>query len=81
MEHPFVKQADLKELSLEQLQEKMETLSKNLTFAYRTGNTTLIHQVQMLLESYRTQQKVRMDELFEKQNIRNKISIESDKSA
>jgi hypothetical protein len=33
----------------------------------------------MLLESYRTQQKVRMDELFEKQNIRNKISIESDK--
>lgn len=79
MEHPFVKQSDLKELTLEQLQEKMEALSKNLTFAYRTGNTTIIHQVQMLLESYRTQQKIRMDELFEKQNIRNKISIESDK--
>jgi hypothetical protein len=79
MEHPFVKQSDLKELTLEQLQEKMEALSKNLTFAYRTGNTAIIHQVQMLLESYRTQQKVRMDELFEKQNIRNKISIESDK--
>ena len=79
MEHPFVKQTDLKELTLEQLQEKMEALSKNLTFAYRTGNTAIIHQVQMLLESYRTQQKVRMDELFEKQNIRNKISIESDK--
>ena len=79
MEHPFVNQKDLKELSLEQLQEKMEALSKNLTFAYRTGNTAIIHQVQMLLESYRTQQKVRMDELFEKQNIRNKISIESDK--
>jgi hypothetical protein len=79
MEHPFVKQSDLKELTLEQLQEKMEALSKNLTFAYRTGNTAIIHQVQMLLESYRTQQKIRMDELFEKQNIRNKISIESDK--
>lgn len=79
MEHPFVKQSDLKELTLEQLQEKMEALSKNLTFAYRTGNTTIIHQVQMLLESYRTQQKIRMDELFEKQNIRNKINIESDK--
>ena len=79
MEHPFVKQSDLKELTLEQIQEKMEALSKNLTFAYRTGNTAIIHQVQMLLESYRTQQKVRMDELFEKQNIRNKISIESDK--
>ena len=79
MEHPFVKQADLKEMSLEQLQEKMATLSQNLTFAYRTGNTAIIHQVQMLLESYRTQQRVRMDELFEKQNIKNKISIESEK--
>jgi hypothetical protein len=33
----------------------------------------------MLLESYRTQYTLRMDELFEKQNIKNKINIESDK--
>jgi hypothetical protein len=78
MEHPFVKQSDLKELSLEQLQEKMATLTQNLTFAYRTGNGALIHQVQMMLESYKTQYKVRMDELFEKQNIKNKINIETD---
>lgn len=79
MEHPFVKQSELKELSLEQLQEKMAKLMENLTFAYRTGNGPLIHQAQMILESYRTQYKVRMDELFEKQNIKNKINIESDK--
>ena len=78
MEHPFVKQSDLKELSLEQLQEKMAKLMENLTFAYRTGNGPLIQQAQMILESYRTQYKVRMDELFEKQNIKNKINIESD---
>jgi hypothetical protein len=80
MEHPFVKQSDLKELSLEQLQEKMSTLTQNLTFAYRTGNGPIIHQVQMLLESYKAQYKIRMDELFEKQNIKNKINIESDKA-
>lgn len=80
MEHPFVKQNDLKELSLEQLQEKMATLTQNLTFAYRTGNGPIIHQVQMLLESYKAQYKIRMDELFEKQNIKNKINIESDKA-
>lgn len=79
MEHPFVNQSDLKEFSLEQLQEKMSTLTQSLTFAYRTGNGPLIHQAQMILESYKTQYRVRMDELFEKQNIKNKINIESDK--
>lgn len=78
MEHPFVKQSDLKELSLEQLQEKMASLTQSLTFAYRTGNGPIIHQAQMILESYKRQYQIRMDELFEKQNIKNKINIESD---
>lgn len=79
MEHPFIKQADLKSLSLEELQEKMSTLTQNLTFAYRSGNGPLIHQAQMILESYKAQYQSRMDELFEKQNIKNKINIETDK--
>jgi hypothetical protein len=33
----------------------------------------------MILESYKAQYKSRMDELFEKQNIKNKINIETDK--
>jgi hypothetical protein len=79
MEHPFVKQNDLKGLSIEELQEKMSTLTQNLTFAYRMGNGPLINQAQMILESYKAQYKSRMDELFEKQNIKNKINIETDK--
>ena len=66
MEHPFIKQNDLKDLTLEELQEKMSKLTQNLTFAYRTGNGPLIHQAQMILESYKTQYQKRMDELFEK---------------
>ena len=79
MEHPFIKQNDLKGLSLEELQEKMSTLTQNLTFAYRTGNGPIIQQLQMMLESYKAQYQARMDELFEKQNIKNKINIETDK--
>lgn len=79
MEHPFINKDDLKELSIEQLQEKVSSLNTKLTFAYRTGNGPLMHQLQMVLETYRNQISKKMDELFEKQNIKNKINIESDK--
>ena len=78
MEHPFLNKADLKELSTEQLQEKMSSLNDKLTFAYRTGNGPLTHQLQMVFETYRNQFTSKMDELFEKQNIKNQINIESD---
>lgn len=79
MEHPFINKDDLKDLSVEQLQEKMSSLTEKLTFAYRTSNGPLIHQLQMVLETYRNQLTKKMDELFEKQNIKNKINIESEK--
>ena len=79
MEHPFINKDDLKDLSIEQLQEKVSSLNTKLTFAYRTGNGPLMHQLQMVLETYRNQISKKMDELFEKQNIKNKINIESDK--
>lgn len=80
MEHPFINKAGLKDLTVEQLQEKMSDITNKLTFAYRIGNQPLIHQLQMVLETYRNQFTTKMDELFEKQNIKNKINIESDKS-
>jgi len=79
MEHPFINKAELKDLTVEQLQEKMSSITNKLTFAYRTGNGPLIHQLQMVLETYRNQFTSKMDELFEKQNIKSKINIESDK--
>ncbi len=36
----YLNKADLKEMSTEQLQEKMASLNDKLTFAYRTGNGT-----------------------------------------
>lgn len=78
MEHPFINKNELKDLSVEQLQDKVSSLTTKLTFAYRTGNGPLINQLQMVLETYRNQISKKMDELFEKQNIKNKINIESE---
>ena len=52
-------------------------LTKKLNFAYRTTNAPLIQQLNMAIESYRNQQKKKMDEIFEKQKIDNKINIQS----
>jgi len=50
MEHPLVGQ--LKDLSLEEIQTKLQEISKRLSFAYRTGNDSLAYQLQMVQHSY-----------------------------
>jgi hypothetical protein len=78
MEHPFIDQTELKKKSLEELQETVAGLMTKLTFAYRTGNGALIQQLQMAIDTYRTQLSKKMDDLFDKQKISNKINISSD---
>lgn len=73
MEHPFA--PDLSQKTLEELQADISSLNTKLTFAYRTGNGPLIDQIQMMVESYRRQYSKKMDEIFSKQNIGNKINI------
>lgn len=74
MEHPFIN--DLSGKSLEELQEAISSLNNKLTFAYRTGNRPLINQLQMALESYRNQQRKKMDEIFAKQKLNTTINVE-----
>lgn len=76
MQHPFIN--DLSDKSLEDLQNTISGLMSKLNFAYRTGNGPLIHQLQMALESYRTEHSKKMDELIQKQNINTKISIQKE---
>ena len=78
MEHPFLDKADLETKTMEELQESVSGLMNKLTFAYRTSNGPLIHQLQMVLESYRNQQRKKMDEIFDKQKMNSKINISSD---
>jgi hypothetical protein len=77
MQHPFIN--NLSEKSLEQLQKTISDLTQKLNFAYRTGNGPLIHQIQMAIESYRTEYGKKMDELMKKQNINSKVKIENER--
>lgn len=79
MEHPFINKEALSGKTLEELQDTISNLNSKLTFAYRTGNSPLIHQLQMALESHRNQLAKKMDELFEKQKINTRINIQSEK--
>jgi hypothetical protein len=81
MEHPFLSSKDLEDKSIEEIQDAMSNLMNKLTFAYRTQNGPLIHQLQMVLESHRTQYYKKMDEVFAKQNLNTQINIQSDRPA
>lgn len=76
MRHPFIN--DISDKTLEEIQSTISELMGKLTFAYRTGNGPLIHQLQMAIETYREEYSKKMDELIKKQKIDTKISIEKD---
>jgi hypothetical protein len=79
VEHPFLSSNDLKDKSIEEIQDAMSNLMNKLTFAYRTQNGPLIHQLQMVLESHRTQYNKKMDDIFAKQKLNKQINIQSDR--
>jgi hypothetical protein len=77
MQHPFIN--DLSHLSIEDLQDKITDLTSKLSFSSRMNNQTMNHQIMMVLDSYRTEYNKRMDDIYKKQNIQNKIQIQKDK--
>ena len=71
--HPFI--TDLSDKKLEDLQTTISDLTGKLNFAYRYGNGPLIHQLQMVIDSYKAEYQKKMDDLIKKQNISSKIDI------
>lgn len=78
MQHPFI--GDLSDLSLEDIQGKIQTLSKNLTFAFRSGNQNMVNQIQMVMESYKAEASKRLDEMYKKQKVQGSINIQKGNS-
>lgn len=76
MKHPFIN--DLSDKTLEELQSVITGLMTKLNFAYRTGNGPLIHQLQMAIESYKTEHTKKLDEMIKKQNIKTKVDIKKE---
>ncbi len=77
MEHPFINNLD--EKSLEDLQTTISSLTTKLNFAYRTGNSPLIQQITMAIESYKSAYSKKMNELIDKQKIQAQIRVENKK--
>lgn len=74
IQHPFT--PDLSKLTVEELQNKIAELTKNLNWAYRMQNSSMIHQLNMILSSYQMQYHKKMDELLNKQGAQNSIKID-----
>jgi len=64
MDHPLI--GDLKDLSLDQLQIKLQEINKRLSFSYKTGNQALIHQLQLVQASYQEEYNRKMQALMPK---------------
>jgi hypothetical protein len=76
MQHPFI--SDLSDKSLDDLQNAIQDLTKKFTFAARNQNGPMMHQMQMVIESYKIEYNKRIDEIYKKQNIGTKINITKD---
>ena len=77
MQHPFI--SDLSDKTIEDLLKTISDLNQKLNFSYRTQNGALINQLKMALESYNSEYKKRMDEIYKKNKIDNKINVSADK--
>jgi hypothetical protein len=76
MQHPFIN--DLGGKTIEELQNTIQDLTKKLNFVYRSQNGPMIQQMLMVLESYKVEYSKRIDEVYKKQNLGNKINISKD---
>ena len=66
MEHPFLNINEIKEMKLEEIQNKISELTKKLMIASQTGNDYLVHQVSMALETYNNAQMEKLKSMMPK---------------
>ena len=64
MEHPLLE--DLSSLTLDQIQSKISDINKKLAFAYRSGNGSVVAQLQLIMGSYQEAYSKKMDSLMPK---------------
>jgi hypothetical protein len=79
MGHPLT--PDLSKLNLDELNAKYGELLKRVTFAYRTGNSDMVYQLQLLMEDYQNEIQVRNAKALEdmeknSKNFKNIIDIQ-----
>jgi hypothetical protein len=63
MEHPLLEVDP--NLSVDQLQTKINELTKKLTIAYRSGNLALISQLLMVIETFINRYREKIQEMYD----------------
>lgn len=73
MQHPFIN--DLSHLTVDEIQTKINDLTSKLSYCYRTHNQVLINQLHMAIDSYKAEYIKKINDLYKKNNIQDKIVI------
>lgn len=75
IEHPLI--GDLSSKTMEELEETIQRLNRNIAYVSRTRNQPLINQLLMTIETYRSEYRRRQDEIWNKKSgdIQGKIDI------
>jgi hypothetical protein len=63
MGHPLT--PDLSKFTDEELNQKYGDIMRRITFAYRTGSTDMVYQLQLLQEDYQTEIQLRSRKALE----------------
>ncbi|KAI9549435.1 hypothetical protein GHT06_001835 [Daphnia sinensis] len=71
MLHPFV--GDLSDMTMDELLVKINDLNGKMMFARRSGNLSVVNQMTMIIESYQTEYRKKVDEQYKKYNIGNDL--------
>jgi hypothetical protein len=66
MEHPFFDQNTLESLSVDEIQKKINELTKKLLWAHQSGNPPLCNQIKMVIESHQAILNQKLDKLYPK---------------
>lgn len=73
MEHPLI--TDVNDLTVDQLQERMDDLNKKLIMAHRMGKGDMVAQIQMAIESYKGKYQEKMNLKWGGRDQSDKIDI------
>jgi hypothetical protein len=76
MEHPLI--GNISELTIDELQEKVNELNKKLGIAARIGNAQLCDQIRMAIETYGNKLREKQNEQYKsatQQDFNDKINI------
>jgi hypothetical protein len=78
MQHPFIH--DLSDKTTEEIQKTISDLYGKMNFVARSGNQSMVRQMQMVLESYTAEHQKRMDEMYKKHKLDTQIQISKNDS-